>query len=208
MRHPLTLACAVVFLVCFAAEATVILPLPFETVVRESTVVLVGTARSQKVVEGGPPQNLLFTDVTFDGLTVLKGRVEGKTVTLRFAGGVGKDRRVVVVGVPRFVTGRRYVLFVNPAAGLCPTVGWWHGLYRLRKDVDSGDEIVCDAHGRAVYGFAGGLPVTRPPEPGAKPVRIAAFADHVREIVAAQAAEGEAEVEDDDTGTPPEEGGR
>ena len=188
-------------LLAAAAGATTIRRLSLEEVVAHSSEILVGTVTSTRAVEGGPPRNLVYTEVTFGRLEVLKGRVDGTSVTHRFAGGTLGNRTVEVVGVPSFAKGRRYVLLANPSLDwLCPAVGWWQGCYGVGTEAETGEEIVLDAAGRPVYGFEGGQPVTAPPDEEARPMRLAALLDRLRDL-----ARRETEADDREGGEKPGE---
>ena len=87
MRRTLHGLVALILALSTRADATVVRPVRIDEAIAAASEVFVGTVVSQRVVEGGPPRNLLFTEVTFGRLTIVKGSRAPKTLTYRFAGG-------------------------------------------------------------------------------------------------------------------------
>jgi hypothetical protein len=96
--------------------------------------IFVGTVRRiqyQRDARSG----LIYTHVSFDKLTFIKGRppATGAAIVLRLAGGLDEgDTLVHVAGIPRFQLGERYVLFQKAGPWtFCPLTGWDQGCYHL-----------------------------------------------------------------------------
>jgi hypothetical protein len=66
-------------------------------------------------VEGG--ETIPFTVTRFHLLQAVSGAATGNVFEVREPGGRLADRAVAVAGAPRFVTGRRYLLFLDRAPG-------------------------------------------------------------------------------------------
>jgi hypothetical protein len=176
LRRAVLTAVVLLTVASAAVHATIVVRRSLTEVEGFATEILVGTVRSLRSVEGfrGWP----FTEVTFGDLEVLKGEIPGATVSYRFAGGTKDGRTMVIVGLPQFEEGRRYVLFTNAKRDrLCPLVGWHQGRYRIR------DDGLGDSDGRPVYAIEDGFPVLEPPREGARPMAVSAFLDVVREIM-------------------------
>lgn len=176
----LTLVCAfaaaTVLAPCTAGgrlEATTVLSMEASELADQADLIFTGTAVQEETAptkDGRFP----FTFITFTVGDVLKGRVQGKQITLRFDGGVLGDRGVEVDGMPRFAQGESYLLFVRGNGSVsCPVLGWWQGQLHFRQEALSNRRILVDSAGTAVAGIAQGR-FTRRPAAGS---RLAAEAD-------------------------------
>lgn len=115
------------------AEATVILPADFATVVNGATVAVHGRVVAiQSGLTG--PRRTIESVVTLNVLRPLKGS-PGTTVAFRIPNGqVGRYRRVVI-GAPEFEEGDEVVVFLHGRAPELPTVfGLSQGVYRVMRD--------------------------------------------------------------------------
>ena len=144
-----------------AASATTGIKMTLSEVIDGSEVISIGTVLAIEET-WDPQQELPFTHVTFSYLEVLKGEVDERELRLRFLGGAAPNGlTLVVVGMPEFRLGERFVLFSRTRnAGACPLVGWQQGLYRVRFDTERDAPIVTDYAGRhvvAIDGSAGAL---------------------------------------------------
>jgi hypothetical protein len=120
------------------AEGTTLRSMTLVDVMAEAETIFIGTVESTTSVQGGPPHDLLFTEVTFRDLEFLKGAAPVTGLKLRFGGGRVGNRRVVIPGMPQFAPGERVVLFANGKSGLCPAVGWHQGCFRVRDGLVEG----------------------------------------------------------------------
>lgn len=200
----------IVLLAAGAARATVIRRLSLDRVIGDAQEVFVGTVRMTSAVEGGEPRNLIWTDVTFENLEVLKGRIPHATATYRFAGGRIGERRTRVVGVPEFAADERCVLFMTDRDLLSPAVGWHQGVYRVVRDAKTGDDRIRTCAGKPVYDFEDGQPVLEPAEKGDRAMTLAAFRLLVEKTIARQAhaEDGSPGTEEpEDPGDGPQPGG-
>lgn len=137
------------------AQATVVQRMTVAEQVVEADLIFVGTMKHTETVlskDGKFP----FTLVTFEAREVVKGDAPG-LVTLRLAGGETSREVVAIAGMPDFVLGESYLLFVkdNGEAG-CPVLGWSQGKLRFVTDQESGRELLVDARGAVLTGIASG----------------------------------------------------
>ncbi len=187
-RSAVGLVVAVVLLAA-PARATWIRRLSLAQVESYASEIFTGTVRSVKCVRGPSGKIPVFTEVVFDHLDVLKGRITGATVTYSFAGGRLGRQRVEVLGVPAFEIGDRVVLFANARLDpVCPAIGWEQGRYRVERLAPWGEEMVCDSRGRPVYSFENGRPVLSPERKGERPMLLSAFRDRIEGLIRAREA--------------------
>jgi hypothetical protein len=85
--------------------------------------------------------------VTFRVLDVWKGDAASQIV-LTFAGGTVGDRTLRIDGIPEFEPRARDILFVDPAEGASPLIGFMHGRFRVVDDRASGVQRVLTFDGR------------------------------------------------------------
>jgi hypothetical protein len=177
----------ILLLILTPASGTIIRRVSLAEVEGYAEQVFVGTVGQMRTIENAPPGNAIETEVTFENLVVLKGDLPRATVSYRFAGGTAGEKTLLVVGMPRFEIGARYVLFAAPSIDpLCPAVGWWQGRYVVAPAPLGGEPTIADSDGRPVYGFAGGFPLLLPPREEARPMTLPAFLALVRELVGAR----------------------
>lgn len=123
---------------------------------RTADLVFEGTVASVNYRTSSPARGAVttpFTFVSYNVSRVLKGRVSGRQVTLRFEGGMQNDGRHVVhtSGMPLFDIGDRDILYVQGnLQRACPLVGCSSGRIRLidsRVTDENGNELFADASG-------------------------------------------------------------
>jgi len=134
------------FMRVVAAQATTAIEQTFPDLVHRAEVIAVGTVTGVQerwdVARQAP-----FTDVTFSQLTVLKGSIDGETLTLEFLGGHTPDGAIVSVSdTPQFAIGEKTVVFcAGNHRDFYPLVGLWQGRMRVTFDSQRGVETVSDA---------------------------------------------------------------
>lgn len=139
------------------AGATTLVQMDLEDLADKAELVFVGTALRSEValsLDGKSP----FTFVTFEVLDELKGRAQGRELTLRFHGGpVSPEEVVVVHGMPEFTIGETYLLFVRDnGRSASALLGWRQGQYRFTREPQTGKEILVDERGAEIQGIEGG----------------------------------------------------
>jgi hypothetical protein len=115
------------------AEATVVLPADFATVVTGSTIAVHGIVVDVRSGLTGP-RRTIESIVTVSVITPLKG-TPGPSVSFRVPNGqVGRHRRVLV-GAPEFEEGDEVVVFLQGRAPAMPSLfGLSQGVYRVLRD--------------------------------------------------------------------------
>ncbi|MEO8103398.1 MAG: hypothetical protein ABI790_12790 [Betaproteobacteria bacterium] len=139
----------------------------FDALAREADQVVVGTMVAKDSRRTGERE--IVTDYRFDDLKVVKGNVNGLTLTLTMLGGTVGTESLVIAGAPTFNRGSRYLLFVSGNGSVMfPLVGGNQGIFQMRKDEASGVTRVRDHAGR---------PVTRLPGLAGRNIDVDAGAD-------------------------------
>lgn len=199
-------ALAVALALAGVAWATTLKRVTLDEMTGRSREIVVGTVQSTRSVPGEDERAFVFTEVTLGNLDVWHGSVATSTATYRFVGGRRGERTLTVPGVPRLAKDARVVLFVDADDALCPLVGWTQGCFRIETDARTGHETVTDADGRAIYGFASGLPVRAPsterPRP-LSPTELKVAVVRALEAAEERARSAAAESEEPDPGTHP-----
>jgi hypothetical protein len=164
--------------------ATTVISKSFTTLCAEADMIFsatVGEVRSQRVdAEHGD----LETWVTFTAIDPIFG-VSTPTITLRFAGGVVDGVREEFLGVPRFTTGERVVLFARHGYQLSPIVGMGQGCFRV-VDSPSGATLAA-ADGRPIVALdSRAVAADGGQAASAAPLSLGRFLDEVRNELKAQ----------------------
>ncbi len=164
---------------------TVIVERTFDEACARAEAVFCGRAvsvESRRDADGGG----IHTFVTFDQLDWIEGDDSAQTYTLRLLGGAVGGESLVVQGMPRFVVGRRYVLFVrgNNRAP-CPLVGWHQGCFGVAESANGAAPGVVRYDGRPVLSISQGKVISEgSPQAGlrfATPMTLARFSALIRE---------------------------
>jgi hypothetical protein len=152
-------------------EATTLPPMDLGDLADQAGLIFTGMAVHSEVVlskDGKFP----FTFVTFQVEEALKGGVRNGELTLRFHGGLVGDEAVVVVGMPEFTVGQKYLLFVRGnGTSAFPIIGWRQGQFRFTREPESNKTLLVDSEGTIVLGIEH--------EKWARDLRPAAKSQHV-----------------------------
>ena len=148
-------AVGVAGLVLTAANATTVIPPTFEEMTDRADLVFEGkvvSSRAEWRTVG--TDRVIFTLVEFERQGVLKGAA-GASVTLQFLGGTVGDATLEIAGVPKFNAGDRVFLFVEGnGVQFCPLVGVFHGKFGVRKDEQTGRDILVMHNGKPLRDVA------------------------------------------------------
>lgn len=159
MRSAWTAAGLAVLLALLPAapgRATTLVHLELDQLVDRAEGIFTGTAIHSEVVPTKDGSSL-FTFVTFEVDSALKGAFPGRHLTLRLHGGELEGLGVRVHGMPQFEVGETYLVFVRGnGVHASPVVGMVQGQFRVAQEARSGKPIVVDWRGAPVLGIAGG----------------------------------------------------
>jgi hypothetical protein len=177
MRRNL-LAVFFITLLVASANATTVVPLSFEQLVKESSSVIYGRVsdvRSQWTAD----RRFIESVVTVEILRGMKGGAR-ETVAFTVPGGQVGRYLNVIPGAPSFVAGDLAVFFLTSQGARLPvTTGLTQGIYRVQRDSTSGEMVVVPPAvetGRIVRG-----------DPRRKPVSLSVFEGSVRTVAAVAA---------------------
>jgi hypothetical protein len=136
---------------CLVSNATTVIPPTFEQLTDRAELIFIGkvvSSRSEWRNAGG--KRAIFTLVEFEKQEVLKGEM-GVSITLQFLGGKVGDATMEIDGVPKFRPGDRDFLFIKGnGVQVSPVVGLFHGKFGLRKDENSGRNILIQHDGKVL----------------------------------------------------------
>ncbi len=122
------------------ARATVLRFVPFEEQVDSASVIVVAVAESSRPYWNAS-HSLIFTDVAFRVEQTVKGE-PGASLRVTLPGGVIDRVGQEVDGAPRFDSGARYVLFLEPTGdGGFRVVGFSQGSYTVAKGADGKSKV-------------------------------------------------------------------
>ena len=130
-------------------RATSVIPPSFTELVAGADAIYRGRvtnveARKVDRPDGAP---IIKTFVTLAVDKVLKG-AERTEVTLEFLGGTVGEESLNVVGMPKFRTGAREIVFVQKnGTQFCPLVGMMHGRYKILHDAAAARDYVSRDNG-------------------------------------------------------------
>jgi hypothetical protein len=144
MRMRLAIGVTAILLLWRAADATTIIPVSFQDLVRTADTIFVGEVVEQHAEwENSRDGRSIITVVTFNVARVLKGRA-GLATQLTFLGGTIDDATLQVGGMPQFHVGDRDMIFTGPASErlISPLVGFAQGRIRIDRDARTGVDRV------------------------------------------------------------------
>ena len=157
--------------------ATTVVPLSFEQLVTESQSVVYGRVTDVRA-QWTADRRFIESVVTIDVLRGMKGTI-GESVAFTVPGGQVGRYLNVIPGAPSFVRGDTAVFFLTAQGARLPvTTGLTQGIYRVQRDVMSGEMLVLPPAmepGRIVRG-----------DPRRKPMPLAAFEGTVRALAGAR----------------------
>ena len=171
---------AVFFITLFslAADATTVVPLSFEQLVNASQSVVYGRVADVRA-QWTADRRFIESVVTVEILRGMKGNA-GESIAFTVPGGQVGRYLNVIPGAPSFAPGDLAVFFLTAQGPRLPvTTGLTQGIYRVQRDISSGEMLVVppviDVAGRVVRGD-----VRR------KPVSLSAFEGTVRAVAGAR----------------------
>jgi hypothetical protein len=127
---------------CRPAGATVVVPVPIDSLARDADVVVVG--RVTKIASYWEPRHAsVFTRITLAVDEVWKGDGVGATLVVRQVGGQLPGRHAWVFGSPEFTRGEKVLVFLRRMAdGALRVVHLYQGKFSVVPDSETGEELV------------------------------------------------------------------
>ena len=129
---------ALVFLTAsVCAQATVLVTLSFDDLVKQSVLIFQGRVTGHEVAARG---ELVYTMVSFDVEDVLKGSLPDSTLSLGFVGGTIGQVKVEISGqyIPAVGDHGLYFVSKDGAGKINPLTGWYQGAFLIDDSGPSG----------------------------------------------------------------------
>ncbi|MCD4669343.1 MAG: hypothetical protein K8S14_02735 [Actinomycetia bacterium] len=148
-----TLAALIALGVVFAwaatpAVASTVVPMNLDTIADHSGQVVVGRVTEVRSYWADNPRRI-ESEVTFDNVEYLKGRLSGSTdkFSLIVPGGTVDDMRMAVCCAPVFKVGDKWALCLLSAYKTFPVVGLYQGAFLVQPDAKGIERIAYRRHG-------------------------------------------------------------
>lgn len=116
------------------ASALTATEVSFDQQVKQSDLILVGTVSQISSFWGqGSGAGTIFSAIQLTDLEQIKGQHPDSDYNLRVIGGIIGDQAQIYPGLPQFIHGQRYLLFIKGNnSSMFPIVGVNQGLYRVQ----------------------------------------------------------------------------
>ncbi len=136
-------AIAIGILLPIRAESAVVLKLPLEKMVSSASMIIRGKV-IKKYSVWDKKDRRIYTYITLEIIEKYKGKVKGKTVTIRQLGGKVGNIGMMVPGAPKFKLGEESILFLHARKDQTyPMImGLSYGKYRIVKSAKLGKPAV------------------------------------------------------------------
>lgn len=110
----------------------------FDELVAQADQILVGTVSEINSFWGeGRGSDTIFSDIRLIELEQVKGEIADTQFTLKVVGGVVGDQAQFYPGLPQFVSGQRYLLFIKGNnRAMFPIAGVSQGVYHIQWNAD------------------------------------------------------------------------
>jgi len=119
----------------------------FDERVQQAELILVGTAGQINSFWGqGRGAETIFSTIQLTDLEQIKGTHPDSNYNLRVIGGIIGDQAQLYPGLPQFVSGQRYLLFIKGNnRSMFPIIGAGQGFYQLQWDAKQQRQIAIPA---------------------------------------------------------------
>lgn len=178
MTYPKTLLLFLLAISVSSAQATVIIPKSLEKRVSKAADIFEGKVVG-KVVKLSANGHMIYTEVSFQVDSAIKGNSARNVRKLLFPGGELDGEELLIPGMPTFEIGEHVILFVKPGGRkmICPLVGWRQGKFTVEVDPIHRKEVVRDGQGLTVLSDSTRLGdiVVRTPKSSFKNVPVPIF---------------------------------
>jgi len=144
------LAC--LLLLAGSVGATTLLYQNFDNLVSKAETIVIGTVQKTESHNGSGKK--IFTFLTLTDIEVILGNNYKKTLVLRLNGGEVDGNKMTVTGSPIFRSNDRVLLFLRGnGKNVVPVVGWTQGVFRIKNDPVTQQDIVTDHEGNRIFGM-------------------------------------------------------
>jgi len=119
----------------------------FDEQVQLSDLILVGTVNQINSFWGqGRGAETIFSNIQLTDIELIKGNQPDAEYSLRVIGGIIGDQAQVYPGLPQFVSGQRYLLFIKGNnRSMFPITGASQGFYQVQWDAEQQHQIAIPA---------------------------------------------------------------
>ncbi len=120
----------------------------FDEQVRQSDLILVGSVNQINSFWGqGRGADTIFSNIQLTDLEQIKGKHPDSQYNLRVIGGIIGDQAQLYPGLPQFVSGQRYLLFIKGNnRSMFPIIGAGQGFYQVQWDAEQQRQIAIPAN--------------------------------------------------------------
>lgn len=137
MRHPFAFLCLIIgVFTALPAAATSMLPLSLEQLSTRADLIFYGRVISNEVKKD-TQSGQIATFTEFEIIDLIKGKA-GDTHTIKQIGGFDKNSktRLMIHGVPKFISGEEYVVFLpkKSSLGFCSPLGLYQGSFSVASE--------------------------------------------------------------------------
>jgi hypothetical protein len=123
----------------------------FKEDVESSHLIIITTVDKIEYAESSPGE--IVTKLFLTDTEVVKGEVQDVPEVIFIEGGELGDKKVVILGVPEYEVGQRYIFFLRFDNPICPIIGLGLRSFILEKSPMSAEEMVYDYNYRKIYGI-------------------------------------------------------
>ena len=129
------------------ASALTATEVSFDQQVKQADLILVGTVNQISSFWGqGRGAGTIFSTIQLTSLEQIKGQHPDGDYSLRVTGGIIGDQAQIYPGLPQFIHGQRYLLFIKGNnSSMFPIIGVNQGFYRVQWDAQQQRQIVIPA---------------------------------------------------------------
>lgn len=134
-------------LISFNTSALTSTEYSFDEQVEQSDLILVGTVGQIDSFWGqGRGADTIFSNIQLIDLEQIKGQHPDSDYNLRVIGGIIGDQAQLYPGLPQFVSGQRYLLFIKGnQRSMFPIIGAGQGFYRIQWDEQQQRQVAIPA---------------------------------------------------------------
>jgi len=95
----------------------------------------------------------IVTKLFLSDTEVVKGEMQEVPKIIFIEGGELGDKKVIILGVPKFEIGQRYIFFLRFDNPVCPIIGLGLRSFILEKNLLAAEEMIYDYKHRKIYGI-------------------------------------------------------